>query len=194
MPSRKNALEIAPLSPSRWADFVRLFGPRGACGGCWCMTPRLTRSEYEASKGSGNRRKLKRLVDSGTSPGVLGYLDGEPIAWCAIEPREAFSSLQRSRILKPVDDRPVWSIVCLFVHKEHRGAGVSVAMIEGAVAHARAHGARIVEAYPVEPKKTPMPPVFAYTGIASAYRRAGFKEVARRSPTRPIMRRSLRGR
>jgi GNAT superfamily N-acetyltransferase len=186
--------KVYPLTPGRWQDLVALFGERGACGGCWCMTPRLTRSEYERNKGDKNRRALKKLVDSGRAPGVLGYIGERPVGWCAIEPREAFGSLGRSRLFKPVDDEPVWSIVCLFVDKAERGKGVSRRLIEGAVRHARDHGARIVEAYPVEPKKKPMPPVFAWPGIASVYRQAGFREVARPSETRPIMRRTLRPR
>ena len=186
-------LRIDPLTPATWAAFVELFGPRGAVGGCWCMDPRLTRGQYEKQKGAGNRRAMKELVDGdGYPPGVLGFHDDDPIAWCSIEPRAAFSKLARSRVLAPVDDREVWSIVCLFVHRDHCGAGVSVAMIEGAVAHARSLGARCVEAYPVEPKSDSMPPVFACTGIASAFARAGFAEVLRRSPTRPVMRRALR--
>ncbi len=158
------------------------------------MTPRLTRSEFERQKGEGNRKALKKLVRGGTVPGVLGYLDGEAVAWCAIEPREAFSALARSRVCKPVDDQPVWSIVCFFITKAERGRGLSSRVIEGAVRYAREQGARIIEAYPVEPKKNPMPEVFAYTGIASAFLKAGFKEVARRSETRPIMRRKVRPR
>lgn len=182
---------MVPLTPERWEDFEALFGERGACGGCWCMTPRLTRSQYERQKGEGNRRAMRRLVEAGTVPGVLGYLGGEPVAWCAIEPRGAFSSLARSRIFQPVDEQPVWSIVCFFVRKDHRGRGLSSALIEGAVEHARRAGARLVEAYPVEPRQTPMPAVFAYTGIASAFRKAGFTEVARRSATRSIVRRAV---
>jgi GNAT superfamily N-acetyltransferase len=156
------------------------------------MTPRLTRGEYEKRKGAGNRRAMKRLVDAGRPTGVLGYLDDEPVAWCAVAPREDFSSLSRSRILRPVDDRAVWSIVCLFVARAQRERGVSVAMLRAAASYTRQCGARIVEAYPVEPKKDRIPPVFAYQGIASACKRAGFREVARRSPTRPIMRKHLR--
>ncbi len=190
--SSRQRIVIEALTPARWGDFVDLFGSRGACGGCWCMFPRRTRSEYERKKGAGNRQAMRRLVHSGTPPGVLGYLAGEPAGWCSIGSRSAFSSLERSRILKPVDDRPVWSIVCLFIAKEHRGRGLSVRMIRGAVHWARQQGARIIEAYPVEPRKSPMPAVFAYTGIASAYETAGFREVARRSETRPIMRRVVR--
>jgi GNAT superfamily N-acetyltransferase len=155
------------------------------------MFPRLKRSAYERSKGAGNRRAMKRLVDQGRVTGILGYLSGDPAAWCSIERRELISSLSRSRILAPVDDEPVWSIVCLFIAKGNRGKGLSRKMIEAAVRYAKSQGASIVEAYPVEPKTTPMPAVFAYPGIASAYLAAGFKEVARRSETRPIMRRRL---
>jgi GNAT superfamily N-acetyltransferase len=183
------SFEAHPLTPGRWDDFEALFGAKGACGGCWCMFPRLRRSEYERLKGEGNRRAMRKLVASGRIPGILGYVEGKPVAWCSIEPRELIGSLGRSRILAPVDDQPVWSIVCLFLEKSHRGSGLSRKMIEAAVRHAKASGASIVEAYPVEPKKAPMPAVFAYPGIASSYLDAGFREVARRSETRPIMRR-----
>jgi GNAT superfamily N-acetyltransferase len=189
---RRGDVEVVPLTAERWKDFERLFGPRGACGGCWCMTPRLSRAEYERQKGEGNRRAMRRLVRSGRVPGVIAYEGGQPIGWCSIEPRSSFPTLGRSRILRPIDERPVWSIVCLFVAPDQRGRGVSRILIDGAVAHARANGARMVEAYPVEPRKRPMPAVFAYTGIASAFLGAGFREVERRSPTRPIVRRQLR--
>jgi GNAT superfamily N-acetyltransferase len=185
-------LKIDPLTPDRWDDFETLFGARGACGGCWCMTPRLTRSEYERQKGEPNRQAMKAIVQAGEVPGVLGYLHQSAVGWCCIGSRETFSSLARSRILKPIDSQPVWSIVCFFVAKEYRRQGVSEALITGAVRYARTQGARIVEAFPVEPRKVPMPPVFAYTGIASAFLAAGFEEVARRSETRPILRRALR--
>ncbi len=185
---RDPPLDAVPLSADRWDDFERLLGPRGACGGCWCMTPRLTRAVYERQKGEGNRQAMKALVESGRIPGLLGYRDGQPVAWCSIEPRERIPSLARSRILKPVDDRPVWSIVCLFVAKQQRGKGVSRQIIREAVEFAARQGAECVEAYPVEPAKNPMPAVFAYTGIAAAFFKQGFREVARRSPTRPIVR------
>ncbi len=154
------------------------------------MEPRQTRSEWERLKGEQNRRRMKRLVENGKRPpGLLAYLGREPVGWISIEPREVFSKLARSRVLAPVDDEPVWSIVCFFVDRRYRRRGLSVALIEGAVDYARKKGARIIEGYPVEPKKKPMPPVFAYTGLAAAYRRARFQEVARRSETRPIMRR-----
>jgi len=190
--SKLPGFAVHPLTPDRWGDFAKLFGTRGACGGCWCMYWRQTRSEFEKSKGDGNRRKMKRLIDSGHIPGLLAYLGREPIGWCSVAPREAFGSLERSRILKPVDDTPVWSVVCFFVAKEYRLQKITVRLLEAACAHAKKQGAEVLEGYPVEPKKGQMPDVFAYTGLATAFREAGFTEVARRSPTRPIMRRKLR--
>lgn len=148
---------------------------------------RLMNKEYEARKGAANHHALRDIVESGPAPGLLAYQDRRPIGWCAVAPRDAYGRLGRSRILAPVDDRAVWSIVCFFVEKGQRGRGVTVALLEAAVRYAAARGARVVEGYPVEPKKETMPPVFAFTGLASAFRRAGFREVARRSPTRPIM-------
>jgi len=191
--SKKLTVNVYPLTPARWKDFVTLFGPRGACAGCWCMEPRQTRADWERYKGPQNRQKMRRLVHDGKRPpGLLAYVGRTPVGWISIEPREVFSKLSRSRVLAPVDDKAVWSIVCFFVNKDYRGRGISVALIEGAVDYARSKGARIVEGYPVEPKKLPVPPVFAFTGLAAAYRRARFSEVARRSSTRPIMRRLLR--
>jgi GNAT superfamily N-acetyltransferase len=186
-------IAVQPAIPERWKDLEKLFGERGACAGCWCMYWRLPRKKYEEGKGAANKRALKKVVMSGdVAPGILGYIAGEPIAWCAVAPRETYSALERSRVLKPVDDKPVWSITCLFVLKAYRRKGVSVRMLEAAAAFARSHGARIVEGYPVEPSSERAPDPFIWTGTASAFRKAGFKEVARRSATRPIMRRSTR--
>ena len=186
-------LEFHSLTPDRWSDFQDLFGPRGACGGCWCMWYRLKRSEFEKQKGEGNKKAMKTLVDGGNVPGLMAYSDGKPVAWCAVAPREDFSALERSRILKPIDDKPVWSIVCFFVEKNHRRQGLNIALLKAAIAFAKQRGAKILEGYPVEPKKDSMPDVFAFYGLASAFKKAGFKECLRRSETRPIMRCTING-
>jgi GNAT superfamily N-acetyltransferase len=180
-----------PLTPERWSDFEQLFGPRGACGGCWCMYWRLSHTQYEEQHGEINRRNFKALVDSGNIPGILAYADNEPAGWCSIAPRDEFPTLARSRILKPVDDLPVWSVVCFFIARNQRRMGLTIKLLEAAVEYARTKGARIVEGYPVEPKGGKSPDVFVYTGLYSAFKQAGFTEVARRSETRPIMRYSL---
>jgi GNAT superfamily N-acetyltransferase len=177
-----------PLSPNRWSDFEKLFGPRGACGGCWCMYWRLSRTQYEDQHGDLNRRNIKSLVDSGNIPGILAYVADEPVGWTSIAPREEFPTLGRSRILKPVDDQPVWSVVCLFIARSHRKQGLTVQLLKAAIEYARSNGATIIEGYPVEPKGGQSPDVFVYTGLSSAFKKAGFTEVLRRSETRPIMR------
>lgn len=188
MKSAKPKLAFFPLTKDRWSDFETLFGERGACGGCWCMLWRLTRKEFESQKGEGNRRAMKALVQSGQIPGIMAYSQGQPVAWSSVAPREHFPALRRSRILKPLDEVPVWSITCLFVEKQYRRTGISTRMIAAAVEHVKKQGGSVVEAYPVEPRKDKMPDVFAWTGLASAYITAGFVECARRSQTRPIMR------
>lgn len=186
--NQQSSLEIHPLTPERWSDVEKLFGERGACGGCWCMWWRLTRSQFTKQKGAGNKKALRKIVAAGRVPGLLAYAGSQPIAWCSMAPREDFPVLERSRILKRVDNAPVWSVVCFFVARPFRRKGVTVKLLRAAVEYARARGARIVEGYPVEPRKGAMPDVFAYTGTASAFRKAGFTEVLRRSQSRPIMR------
>jgi GNAT superfamily N-acetyltransferase len=149
---------------------------------------RLTRAQFLKQKGQKNRAAFKKIVEGDHQPGVLAYVDEQPVGWCAVAPREAYSFLERSRVLRRVDEKPVWSVTCLFVARPFRRTGVSVQLLKAAVAHAANSGARTVEGYPVEPRKDPMPDAFAWTGLASAFRKAGFKEVARRSTTRPIMR------
>ena len=151
---------------------------------------RRSAAEYDQGKGQGNRDALRRLVAGGATPGLLAYAGGAPVGWCAVGPRETYPRLERARVLKRIDDRPVWSVVCLFVAKDCRRRGVSVALLEAAAAFAASRGARMLEGYPVEPRGA-MPDAFAWTGTAAAFRAAGFREAARGSPTRPIMRRAL---
>ncbi|MBI4730053.1 MAG: GNAT family N-acetyltransferase [Acidobacteria bacterium] len=159
---------------------------------------RTTEAEFSrgvgsgARKGAGNRRALKRIVDSGRVPGLLAYVGGRPVGWCSVAPREEFGRLERSRTLARVDDCSVWSIVCFFVDRAHRGEGVGSALLRAAVRHATRRGARIVEGYPVE-GGTRAPATASYMGLRSMFEEAGFREVARRG-ARPIMRYVARGR
>ncbi len=181
-------MDIHPLTPDRWADFETLFGSRGAYGGCWCMWWRTTRKEFEANQGEKNRLALKALVDGGSVPGLIGYVEGEPAVWCALGPREDFPSIGRSRILKPIDEKPVWSLPCLFVGKGFRGRGLAETMICGAVDYAHAQGGRVIEAYPTVPRNGKLPPVSSFMGFPEIFARAGFVECARPSNARMIMR------
>jgi len=186
-PAKSPALVFHPLTPERWQNLEALFGPRGACGGCWCMFWRLSRSQFDKQKGEGNRKALKNIVDSGEIPGILACSGDQPVAWCSVAPRENYQVLERSRVLKRIDEKPVWSVVCFFVAKPFRGKGVTVPLLRAAVDYAEKHGAKIVEGYPIESEKT-LPASFVWTGLTSMFLRAGFVEVARGSETRPIMR------
>jgi GNAT superfamily N-acetyltransferase len=189
-PSRRRFL---PLTPDRWKDLEALFGPRGACAGCWCMWWRLSRPEFDAARGEGNRRAFAARVAE-RAPGLLAYDGGIPVGWVAIEPREAYPRIARSRNLRTEDGAEgVWSITCFYVARSHRGTGLMARLVDAAVAHARAEGASAVEAYPVDFERE-VGDAFVYTGAASVFRRAGFEEVLRRSPTRPVMRRLIRRR
>ncbi|MBK8914995.1 MAG: GNAT family N-acetyltransferase [Phycisphaerales bacterium] len=179
------------MTPARWNDLCTLFGERGACGGCWCMHWRLPAAEYQAGKGAKNRDRLRRLVDGGKASGVIAYTGEGPIGWAAVEPRSAFVRLESSRVLRGGDDLPVWSVPCLFVLAEFRNRGVSVALLKAAAAQAKARGARVLEGYPVIPRREKMPAAFAWTGTLSAFIAAGFSEFVRHSPVRPIMRKTL---
>jgi GNAT superfamily N-acetyltransferase len=142
-------------------------------------------------KGEVNRQAMHSIVTRGDIPGLLAYEDSQPVGWCSIGPREDFPALERSRILKRVDEQAVWSVVCFFVAKSNRRQGLTVRLLEAAVDYARSKGASIVEGYPYEVQEGSSPDLFVFTGLAPAFRKAGFEEVARRSPKRPIMRRYL---
>jgi GNAT superfamily N-acetyltransferase len=143
------------------------------------------------SRAAANRAELKGLVDSGKTPGLIAY-DGEvPVGWVAVGPREDYAKLQRSPVMKPVDDKPVWSIVCFVVPSEYRRRGVAHALLRGAIDYARKRGVPLIEAYPVD-KRGKLGDDTLWFGTKSMYDHAGFKEVARRKPARPIVRRKLR--
>ncbi|MGH9968629.1 MAG: GNAT family N-acetyltransferase [Pyrinomonadaceae bacterium] len=181
-------MRFYPATAARWGDVEDLFGERGACGGCWCMFWRLPRKQFDANKGDGNKRAFKQIVFAGQEPGIVAYIGREPVGWCAIAPREEYSALERSRILKQVDENPVWSISCLFIKKPYRRKGISAQLLHAAVEFAATKGAKLVEGYPVEPSMEQMPDPFLWHGVPSAFKAAGFREVARRSKSRPIMR------
>jgi GNAT superfamily N-acetyltransferase len=182
-----NELSFKPLKRNLWTDLEELFGPNGACAGCWCMYWKLRGKDYEEARESETRQMHKSIIDSGTVTGLLAYLHGEVVGWVAVEPRSAYPKLDHSRALKPVDAQPVWSVTCFFVAKRYRRKGITVELLKAAVEHVRGQGGKIVEGYPVDTKKD-MPAPFIYTGTASAFQQAGFQEVARHTPTRPIFR------
>jgi GNAT superfamily N-acetyltransferase len=191
-------LDIQPLTRERWHDLVELFDRPGAsiARGCYCMCYRRSgKHEQDRAQGESysqvNKRAMKALIDRGVVPGLIGYENGRPIGWVSLGPREDYAKLARSPVMKPVDDKPVWSIICFFVDAKARHRGVAEAMLEGSIAWARAQGATLLEAYPCD-KSDRSVDAFMWFGAKTMFDRAGFAEVARRRPTRPVMRKRLR--
>ncbi|MBW8011685.1 MAG: GNAT family N-acetyltransferase [Chloroflexi bacterium] len=185
-------LEFHPLSKERWPDLEELFGKRGAYGGCWCMWWRETRREFEELQGEGNRKAMQAIVDSGEVPGILAYSEGQAVGWCSVAPRENYASLNRSHVLKPLDDTPVWSIVCFFIGKDHRGQGIASGLIQAAIAYVRNQGGKMLEAYPTLPRSENVPPVSSFMGLPSLFTKAGFVEAARPSKSKVVMRYTIK--
>lgn len=183
------ALKIVPLTPERWGDLERLFGPHGADSGCWCMFFRLPYTQFDQQRGEANRKAFQQIVASGCEPGLIAYVGGAPAGWVAVAPRTEYGRVCRSRILKPVDDCDgVWSVVCFYIDKTFRKQGLSTDLLKAAVQFAAGKGAQVVEGYPVDLSGRVSDDASAYHGTLSSFVEAGFVEVARRSPARPVMR------
>jgi GNAT superfamily N-acetyltransferase len=181
-------LTFKPVTIEEWEELRLLFAEPGVHHGCWCMYWRIRRSDFNSQYGEGNEAAMKRIVESGRVPGILAYLRGRPVGWCSVAPRQEFPVLNRSRTLRRVDDRPVWSIVCFFVSSQYRRKGVSRALLRAAIGYAAGQGAKIVEAYPLLSEGAKAPPYETYMGLLSTFEEAGFREVARRSKRRCIVR------
>jgi len=182
-------LTFQPLTRNKWGNFVELFGSKGACGNCWCMYYRLSRTDFKEGKSEdGNKNAMKELVWENKPAGVLGLYEEQAIAWCAFAPREDFIKLERSRVHKRIDDEMVWSIPCFFIDKRFRRNGISVALLKGVIEYATAKGIRIIEAYPTIPTQEKLPDAFAWIGLYTSFERAGFEIVDRTSGNRPMVR------
>src|SRR5947208_8772981 len=140
---RAMRIDVQPLTKDRWQDLVELFGRPGGSivRGCWCMYYRRSGGGSGVGVGEDNKQSLKSLVDAGSVPGLIGYQDGSPVGWISLGPREDYPKLRRSPVMKPVDDQPVWSIVCFFVDARSRWRGVSEALLEAGIDYARSQGA-----------------------------------------------------
>lgn len=172
------AVRVEPVTPQRWDDLVGVLGRSGGDGGCWDMYWRLTASQYRASSREGNRAALRDLVEArSVPPGLLAYRGSEPAGWISVGPRSLYRRLARSRQFPPVDELPVFSVICLTVARAHQQTGVSRALLAAAVEHARAHGAAAVEAYPVDTGQRRLDPLAVYCGTLSLFTAAGFTVV-----------------
>ena len=186
-------LTVHPLTPDRWPDLETLFNAAGCsvARGCWCMYYRRSGTRGPLPAGTttaqATRAELKALVESATPPGLIGYRGKIPVGWVSLGPREDYAKLARSPVMKAVDEQPVWSIVCFVVPSQYRGQGVARALLDGAIAYAKERGVSLLEAYPVD-KPARAPGDSMWFGAKSMYDAAGFEEVARRKPHRPVVR------
>jgi GNAT superfamily N-acetyltransferase len=191
-------LVVRPLTPDRWTDLERLFGPNGAYSNCWCTFQRQTGREFSAGcerRGAGNRALLRELTEGGGEPGLIGYLGDEPAGWVSVGPRTGFGRILRSPITHlPPDERAdasVWAVVCFWMPRVRRGQGIGRALLAAAVKHARLRGAAIIEGYPVDTHGRRIPTSDAFTGTLDLFRDAGFVRVSERVQGRPLVRLEL---
>ena len=187
-------LTVAPVTPDRWPDLAELFGPNGAYANCWCMWWRVSSAAFDAGVRGGNEAAMKGLVADAAEPGLLAYdASGRAVGWVSVADRAEFGRVLRSPVIKPVDDRPAWAVVCFYIPRANRGQGIGHALLEGAMDHARDRGAALIEGYPVDPAGRAYKAADAYTGTVGMFEKAGFTEVIRRKPDgRAVMRRELR--
>jgi GNAT superfamily N-acetyltransferase len=171
-------------------DLEDLFGSNGAWSGCWCMWNRQTNNEFQEHNYEPNRKLLRTNLAEGHELGILAYDGDTPVGWAALAPRSEYSRLTRSPVTKPVDDTEVWSVTCFVVRKGRRSQGVATALLAGAEQRARELGATVLEGYPVAPDGE-LSDSTAYHGLESMFVKAGFNEVARRKPRRPMYRKAL---
>jgi hypothetical protein len=187
-------LTTRELNAQTWGDLEQVLGERGGARGCWCMHWRLSYPEWEQGRGDGNRGALRMRAEQDPAPGLVGYLDDDPVAWIAIGDRAEYPRMTRSPIMRSINDSPGWIISCVFIRQDRRGSRLPVEMIRAACEFAARSGQHIVEAVPVDPAEGQHAgPDNAMTGIASTYREAGFVEIARPKPDRPVMRRTVSG-
>ncbi|MBI2379123.1 MAG: GNAT family N-acetyltransferase [Deltaproteobacteria bacterium] len=184
-------IEIHPATPERWPDLVALFGPKGACAGCWCQYFKQTGPEFAVNKGEKNRARLETAVARGERPGLIAYVDGAVAAWCAVERKSKFSRIMKSRSLAGSVDTEAWAVPCFFTGKAFRGLGLARRLAQAAFEHGRTNGASIVEGYPAVPTKGRMPDTFAYYGTLSTFTAAGYEEVRAPSASRRVVARSV---
>lgn len=194
-------LTIEPLTPDRFADVAALFEEGGDPKWCWCAYFRVRGVDFSNAAKVRHRAVLETAVDDGAAlgraPGLVAYEADSAVGWISIGPREDYERLAHSKVLAPVDERPVWSIVCFVVARRARGHGVARALLDAGISYARDHGATTLEAYPVEiPEGSRIASSDVFRGTLAMFERAGFTVVARRqwnasTPERPIVRLDL---
>jgi predicted GNAT family acetyltransferase len=181
-------LEFAPLTVSNWASFETLMGEKGGCGNCWCMYFRLPYKTFQDNKPDGNKKLMKKLVNKGKPQGLIASMNKQPVGWIAMAPREDYLKLGNSRVFKPIDNKPVWSITCFFIKKELRHQGLSQQLIKGAIDFAKKKKIKTLEAYPAIPYAEKVPYPFLWVGVLSSFINNGFEIARQHSKSRAMVR------
>lgn len=172
-----------PVTTESFSDLADFFEQYGNPNYCWCMRWRLKSVEFREINSKERQSKLESLIQSNVPVGVAGYHQGKVVGWCSIAPRETYPLLERSTILKRIDNLPVWSVVCFFVAPNFRGQNLSVKLLRSAVTYAISEGASVIEGYPVEPDKS-----YRFMGSPAIFEQAGFEEVGTAKNGRSIVR------
>ena len=191
-----DTLRTLPLTPARVPDLATLFDAGGDPKWCWCAFYRLRARDFADATPTSNRGLIERLAGDAPAPGLVAYEGDVVVGWVSLGPREAYDRLTFSKALGPIDDTPVWSIVCFVVRRSERGRGIADTLLASAIDHARKHGATMLEAYPIDTGGERVPSAYAFKGTLSMYQRAGFEVVSLRqgnpeSRPRPIVRLAL---
>ncbi|HEX9055896.1 MAG TPA: GNAT family N-acetyltransferase [Ktedonobacterales bacterium] len=187
MPSSPQATpvyEFHAVTPERLPDLSRFSEGHGTFRYCSCMRWRLRSADFQRSTKEERVALLEHLVRGGTPVGILAYLDGEPVGWCSVAPRETYAALERYRAIPRLDDSPVWSVVCFFVDRRMRGQGLTRGLLRAAVEYARSRGAETIEGYPVEPGAR----LYTYIGSPETFLDAGFRDVTPPGQIRRVVR------
>ena len=184
----KQHLEFDPLTTSSWKQFEAVMGEKGGCGNCWCMYFRLPNKVFQDNKPAGNKKMIKQLVKKGMPQGLIASMNKEPVGWIAMAPREDYMRLGNTRIFKPIDDKPVWSITCFFIKREFRHMGLSQQLIKGAIDFAKKKKIKTLEAYPAIPYDKHVPHPFLWVGVLSSFIKNGFSIVRQSSKSRAMVR------
>jgi len=175
--TRPVAFDTCPVTSGRVDDFVAVANPNRRASHCWCLSHRLTAGEVSALGGGSRESAFRALCERANPPGVIGYDDGEPVGWCSVGPRSENTRLSRSRLIRPIDDLPVWSIICVVIRRGRRRRGYTTPLIHGAVEYAASRGAPAVESYPVDPGAGRIDLTMAFVGTRAMFEKAGFEVV-----------------
>ena len=188
-------IRVVSVQDAPWDDVRTVFGTRGDPATCWCQYFKVDAATWKAGDVAAFERALCEQVPRGAGPGLLAYLDDQPVGWVAVEPRPALPRILSSRAAAPTpdpaDDASVWAISCFVVRVGFRRRGVARALLAGAVEHAARHGARVLEAYPVDTAGARVSSADLYHGPLSAFEAAGFEFAGRTSESRVLVRRAL---